>query len=109
MKRLLNAIVCLLFVHSLYAQLLTWTPAFTRDNDNLTITVDATKGNQGLIGFDGNVYVHIGLITSASANAGDWKHAPFAWATTPVAGQATTAGANKWSYTINNIRTFFGV
>ena len=32
MKRLLNAIVCLLFVHSLYAQLLTWTPAFAKDN-----------------------------------------------------------------------------
>ena len=36
-----------------HAQLLTWTPAFPKDNDNITITVDATKGNQGLIGFSG--------------------------------------------------------
>lgn len=109
MKRLLPAIVCLLCVHSLYAQLLTWTPAFPKENDNITITVDATKGNQGLSGFAGNVYVHIGLITSTSTNAGDWQHVPFPWTTTPVAGQATAAGTNKWSFTINNIRGFFGV
>jgi 1,4-alpha-glucan branching enzyme len=109
MKRLLTAVVCLFCVHSLSAQLLTWAPAFPKDNDNITVTVDATKGNQGLSGFAGNVYVHIGLITSASANAGDWQHVPFTWATTPVAGQATAAGTNKWTYAINNIRTFFGV
>ncbi len=61
------------------------------------------------MGFTGNVYVHIGLITSASANAGDWQHVPFAWPGTPVTGQAISAGTNKWSYTINNIRNFFGV
>ena len=109
MKRLLIAIVCLLCVHSLFAQLLTWTPAFPKENDNITITVDATKGNQGLSGFAGNVYVHVGVITSASANAGDWQHVPFTWATTPAAGQAITAGTNRWSYTITDIRTFFGL
>ena len=88
MKRLLTAVVCLLCVHSHYAQLLTWTPAFPKENDNITIAVDATKGNQGLSGFTGNVYVHVGLITSESANSGDWKHVPFTWATTPAAGQA---------------------
>lgn len=109
MKRLLSAIVCLLSVHLLHGQLLTWTPAFPKDNDNITITVDATKGNQGLLGFSGNVYVHIGLITSVSANAGDWQHVPFSWPGAPVSGQAIPAGTNKWSYTINNIRNFFGV
>ncbi len=109
MKRLLTAVVCLLCVHSHYAQLLTWTPAFPKENDNITIAVDATKGNQGLSGFTGNVYAHVGLITSASVNSGDWKHVPFTWATTPAAGQASSAGANRWSYTITDIRTFFGV
>lgn len=109
MKRLLTAIVFFSFLNVSRAQLLTWTPAFSKDNDNITITVDATKGNQGLVGFGGNVYVHIGLITSASANSGDWKYAPFAWATTPANGQAVVTGTNKWSYTINNIRSFFNV
>ncbi len=33
------------------AQLLTWTPDFPRDNDNISITVDASKGNQGLFNY----------------------------------------------------------
>jgi len=61
---LLCGVFTLSFSH---AQLLTWSPSFAKDNDNITITVDATKGNQGLLNFSGNVYVHIGLITSASA------------------------------------------
>ncbi|MGZ8509655.1 MAG: alpha-amylase family glycosyl hydrolase [Chitinophagaceae bacterium] len=109
MKRLLTAVICMLSVHLLHSQLLTWSPVFPKENDNVTITVDATKGNQGLSGFTGDVYVHIGLITSASANPGDWKHAPFTWGSTPSAGQATATGANKWTYTINNIRSFFNV
>ncbi|TMI71370.1 MAG: T9SS type A sorting domain-containing protein [Bacteroidetes bacterium] len=91
------------------SQLLTWSPAFPKDNDNITITVDATKGNQGLLGFSGNVYVHIGLITSASTSSSNWLYSPFTWGTTPAAAQATPAGTNKWSYTINNIRSFFNV
>src|SRR5436190_13025163 len=91
------------------SQLLTWSPAFPKDNDNITITVDATKGNKGLLGFSGNVYVHIGLITSASTSSSNWLYSPFTWGTTPAAAQATPAGTNKWSYTINNIRSFFNV
>jgi 1,4-alpha-glucan branching enzyme len=109
MKRLLTAFVCLFFSHVFYAQLLTTTPAFPKDNDNITITIDATKGNQGLLGFTGNVYLHVGLITGASANASDWKYVPFTWGTTPATGQAVAAGTNKWSFTINNVRTFFNV
>jgi hypothetical protein len=91
------------------AQLLTWTPAFAKDNDNITITVDATKGNQGLLNYTPttDVYVHIGLITSASTNSGDWQYSKFTWATTPPAAQATYLGGNKWQYTITNIRSFF--
>lgn len=112
MKRLLSAIVCLLSVHLLHSQLLTWDPAFPKDNDNITITIDATKGNQSLNNYanPADVYVHIGLITSASANSTDWKHAPFAWPGTEAASKAVSLGNNKYSYTINNgIRTFFGV
>lgn len=110
MKRLLLTIAALgCFNLVVYCQLLTWTPAFPKDNSNITITVDATKGNQGLLGFSGNVYVHIGLITSASATSSDWKYAPFTWGSTPANGQAISAGTNKWSYTINNIRSFFAV
>src|SRR5687767_11626196 len=88
---------------SLHSQLLTWTPEFVKSTDNITITVDAAKGNLGLNNYanTNDVYVHIGVITNFSANTDDWKHPPFQWATTPPAGKATSLGNNKYSYTIN--------
>lgn len=109
MKRLLSAATLLLVSFCVQSQLLTWTPAFPKDNDNITITVDATKGNQGLLGFTGDVYVHIGVITNLSTNSGNWLYAPFAWGSTNAAAKATADGTNKWKFTINNIRSFFGV
>ncbi len=90
------------------AQLLTWTPDFAKDNDNITITVDATKGNQGLLNYTptSDVYVHIGVITNLSTSPTNWLYAPFTWGTTPPAAQATSLGNNKWQYSINNIRNF---
>src|SRR5689334_5201367 len=112
MKRLLSAVICLLSVHHLHSQLLTWSPAFPKDNDNITITVDATKGNQGLNNYSNpnDVYVHIGVITSASTSPTDWEYSQFAWPGTVPASKATSLGNNKYSFSINNgIRTYFGV
>src|SRR4051812_20688614 len=110
-KLMLLCLAALAFYSTLSAQLLTWTPSFPKDNDNITITVDASKGNQGLNNYapTTDVYVHTGVITNLSANSGDWRYSKFTWATTPVAAQATYLGNNKWQYTITNIRAFYGV
>ena len=111
-------IVLLLFsfgVSFSWAQLLSWTPSFPVENDaatNVVITVDATKGNQGLLNYasTNDVYVHIGVITTSSVNPTDWRHAPFTWATTPAAAHCTYLGSNKWQYTIaGGLRAFFGI
>ncbi len=91
------------------AQLLSWSPSFAKDVDNIAITIDGTQGNQALNNFANNVYIHCGVITSSSSGPADWKYVKFAWGTTNTSAQATAAGTNKWVYTINNIRTFFGV
>jgi glycosidase len=109
MKRMLSLLCAFLFSNLCRSQLLVWTPDFPKDNDNITIAVDATKGNQGLSGFVGNVYVHIGVITNLSTGQSNWRYSKFTWGSTEAAALATPAGTNKWSYTINNIRTFFGV
>ena len=109
MKRILLLLCVFLFASFCHSQLLIWTPDFPKDNDNVTITVDATKGNQGLLGFSGNVYVHTGVITNLSSGPSNWRYSKFTWGSTEAAALATPAGTNKWSYTINNIRTFFGV
>lgn len=101
----------------LKAQLLSWTPEFFGDNTSITITMDASQGNRGLFGHTASdVYVHTGVITSASANPTDWRYVRLGstpnlfntavpeLAATPVAGQP-----NKWSFSINNIRAYYGV
>jgi 1,4-alpha-glucan branching enzyme len=102
--------LCVLFSFS-HAQLLTTAPAFPVDGNGtpLTITVDATKGNKGLQGFAGNVYVHIGIITTANPNPSPWSNVQTSWGTGGALSSnlCTSAGTNKWSFTINNIRTYF--
>jgi hypothetical protein len=90
-------------------KLLKWTPEPLSDSSDVKITCDAREGNKGLINYNGDVYVHIGLITSESKNKDDWRFVKFKWGSRDIGAQATPAGNNKWSYTIKNIRKFFGV
>ena len=109
MKRILLLLCICLFANFCRSQLLSWTPGFPKENDNVTIIVDATEGNQGLLGFTGNVYVHLGVITNLSTGPTNWRYSKFTWGSTEAAALATPGATFKWSYTINNIRTFFGV
>lgn len=88
------------------AQLLSWSPQFPYDNSTVTITMDATKGNQGLIGYAGAVYMHLGLITNLSTGPTDWRYVPTTWGTT-TAPVAVPLGNNKWLFTITNPRAYF--
>ncbi|RYY95498.1 MAG: Por secretion system protein, partial [Chitinophagaceae bacterium] len=117
MKRLLLAVFALLTVAGAQAQLLTWTPPFPTENDNsqtLVITVDATKGNQGLLNHTPttDVYVHTGVITNLSTGPSNWKYVKFSqnFSQPNPQLQATYLGNNKWSFTITgSLRTYYGV
>src|SRR5262245_45896526 len=119
MKRLLIAVMGLLCISArVSGQLLVTTPDFPKDNDNLVITMDATKGNQGLNNFanPNDVYVHTGVITSSSTSSGDWRYVrnfgtPDNQVFTTAIPQlkATSLGNNKYSFSITNIRAYYGV
>src|SRR5207249_1152538 len=115
MKKIVFLLSVLFTISFSRAQLLSWTPPFPVENDaatNVVITVDATKGNQGLMNYSStnDVYVHIGVITTKSSNSTDWRYSLFTWATTPAAAHCTYLGNNKWQYTITgSLRTFFGI
>jgi len=113
-KGLLSFIVILLSFCS-YAQLLTWTPNFAQESTSpFTITLDGSKGNQGLFFYTpvSDVYVHIGVITNLSPTATPWKYVKynqnFNVANSLL--QTTSLGNSKWSFTINGgIRSYFGI
>ena len=114
MKRYLLLLVLFCIGTASYAQrLLSWTPEFPVDNSTLSFTVDCTKGNQGLLNFEGgssnNVYVHVGVITNLSTGPSDWRYVKFTWGTADPAAHATPLGNNKYQYTITTIRSIFGV
>ncbi len=110
-KIILSIAIACLYFNGASGQLLSWTPDFARDNSTIVITVDATRGNQGLNNYANlnDVYVHIGVITNQSTGPSNWRYSQFTWGTTPSAAQAVSLGGNKWQYTVTNIRSFFGV
>ena len=113
MRRVILSFLLLLLSFSSFSQLLTWTPAFGQESSTpFTITMDASKGNQGLFFYTPttDVYVHIAVITNLSTSYSDWRYSKFTWATTNAAAQCTSLGGSKWSYTITGgLKTFFGV
>ncbi len=106
MRKVFLSITTIFICLTVSAQLLSWSPQFASDVSSITITVDATQGNQGLMGVTTPVYLHFGLITSASNDSKDWKYTATTWATT-TAPTATSLGNNRWSFTIPNTRTYF--
>ncbi|HEU4633893.1 MAG TPA: alpha-amylase family glycosyl hydrolase, partial [Flavisolibacter sp.] len=117
MKRLLLLGMAVTACFITHAQLLGWTPLFPKENDaaqNLVITVDAARGNSGLLNYTPttDVYVHVGVITNFSTSKEDWKHVKFNqnFNQPNAALQATYIGNNKWQFTIaGSLRTYFGV
>ena len=106
MRRLYSLFICLLAVVAMQAQIVTTTPAFPTENDEVTIIFDATKGTAGLKGFTGDVYAHTG---DKSKDGDDWKHAP-TWGDNSVKYKMTSLGNDKWQLKITpNIREYYSV
>jgi hypothetical protein len=84
-------------------------PSIITDTGKVTITCNAAAGNKGLMNIKEPVYVHLGLITDSSLSDKHWRYIKFKWGSTEMEALATSTDNNSWSYTIPNIRTFFGV
>ena len=96
-----------------FAQLLSWSPLFPQDADNISIIMDASYGNHGLLNYSpvSDVYVHVGVITNLSTSTTDWRYVKFNqnFNQTNAQLQAVSLGTNKWRFDITNIRAYFGV
>ena len=96
---------------SVHAQLLRTTPSFVTETSNsITIFADATKGNKGILNVTGDIFVHIGAITSLSTSSSNWKYVPVAWGVADNKVKCTKLANNVWSFTISGgLRNFFGI
>jgi oligosaccharide 4-alpha-D-glucosyltransferase len=81
---------------SLSAQILKVTPANPITDDSVTIVYDAREGNKGIINFNGQVYIHCGLITTQSNNGSDWKNVATKWATDDTLARMHRIDSNRY-------------
>lgn len=78
-----------------------WTePPFPSQNMDITLYYDASEGNGALSGQD-QVWAHMGLITSESANGGDWKNVVGVWGTADPQVYMQHIGEDLFSKTYN--------
>ncbi len=104
MKTLLRFLtfVLLLWANTLAAQVIYTDPYFPKLNQPVTIYFDATQGSGGLRDCNCDVYLHTGVITSASTNPSDWKNVVTTWGQANPAWKMTKVSgeANLYTYTI---------
>lgn len=112
MKKSIYSFLSLLIPFYLTAQVVTTDPAFPKINDEVTITFDATKGTAGLKNCNCDVYIHTGVITSASSTNSDWKHVVTSWGVAKPAWKMTKVSgkSNLYTYTISpSIKNYYGI
>ncbi len=81
------------FAYNATGQILTSTPAFPTQTDQITVYYDATTGNGDLSGYT-PIYAHTGVITSNSVGPNDWQHTVGNWGTADPAVLMTPMGNN---------------
>lgn len=105
MIKLYSLFICLITVVAVQAQIVTTTPAFPTENDEVTIVFDATQGTAGLKGFTGEVYVHTGVTIGSTS----WQYAP-SWGDNSAKYKMTSLGNDKWQLKLTpTIRDYYGV
>lgn len=107
-KMLLMALF-MLCAYTMNAQVVyTEPPVIQQSTKDITIYFNASEGAAGLKGYTEDVYVHTGVITSASASSSDWKYAP-AWGDNSEKYKMTRVSDNLYSLTINDIKEYYGI
>lgn len=96
-----------IFFNLLFGQVVTTSPVFATDDDNITIFFDASKGDAGLKGYTGKVFAHTGV----TINGQIWQNVIGNWGQDNVQPELTRDDTNPDLYKleIGNPHTFYGV
>ncbi|MEL6848244.1 MAG: hypothetical protein AAFP92_06990 [Bacteroidota bacterium] len=108
MRIFLSLYLVLLYSPFLYAQLLTVSPARPAPDDTIAIIFDASKGNQALKDYSGEVYLHAGLILGTADDPNGWRHVQGKWGTADPRTRLKRIGPNKFRFSFQP-RAFFGL
>ena len=86
-------------------------PVLPTLNDTITIFFQADFGSGGLENYDGDIYVHTGLITSESQSSSDWKYVVADWDENieRLKMQRSSDNPNLYSLKIGLISEFYNI
>lgn len=91
-------------------QVITADKEFPKATDELLITFYADRGNQGLMGYTGDVYAHTGLITTESISPSDWKYVKADWEENIPEAKMTRIGTDVYQLSITpDVNSYYGV
>ena len=109
-KLFLQTLLVLFAPLQIFAQVITTSPAFPIENQPVIITFHANQGNLGLEGYDGDVYVHTGVITVNSTSGSDWKYVVSNWGENIEKCKLTRIATDTYSLNIGpSIREYYEV
>ena len=87
-----------------YTQIITAEPANPTPEDSVTVTFDATQGNQALMDYAGDVYAHTGV----TANGDRWQHVIADWSENTEKAKLTRVSDNTYELNISpSIRQYY--
>ncbi len=84
-------------------------PVFPTQDGGVTIYFDASKGNQALKDYTGDIYAHTGVITDKSPSPTYWLHVVSDWGENLPKTKFTRIGDNLYKLEIPNIRSYYSV
>ena len=99
---------CFVFLQPLVADVVYSEPTFSTEWDSITVYFDATEGDQGLMGYTGDVWAHAGVITVNSSNSTDWKYVKTNWGQNTNETQLTPLDNNLWKLEIGFPHDYYG-
>jgi len=96
----------LLFVSSIFSQVITTEPPFATENDSIIIYFDATQADRtDLLGYTGDLYTHTGVNT----NIGNWQHVIGNWGVNTAQPKLTRIETDYYKLVISYPREFYSV
>ncbi|MEY2774762.1 MAG: hypothetical protein RLZZ275_1109, partial [Bacteroidota bacterium] len=108
--RLLTSLALLLAAPLVSAQVVWTEPPFPTANDQVTLYYNAGLGN-GALATVIPVYIHTGVITSASATPSDWQHVQTSWGQADPAAVMTPQGGGIHTFTFGGqtLADYYGI
>ncbi len=84
-------------------------PPLPQEDSGVTLYFDATKGNQALEGYNGDVYLYTGVITNKSPSPTYWVHIVSKWGENLPELKFTRISSNLYKIHLTDLRKFYGI